>query len=173
MIMRIAKVISGGQTGGDIGGLKGAKAAGIPTGGTAPRTYRTENGRNVELRDVYGLKESDYSAYPPRTEQNVIDSDFTVVFGNPNSRGCALTRKFCKKHDKPCFIIEFSKMNEVEELHDVDAVAVAIQIIKDDLSYIDKDELVLNVAGNRESSFNGLEELTKNAVIKLIKSFNK
>lgn len=170
--MKIVKVISGGQTGGDVGGLKGAKAAGIPTGGTAPRTYRTENGKNPELRDVYGLKESDFSAYPPRTEQNVVDSDVTVIFGNPNSRGCTLTQKFCKKHDKPCFIVEFAKLERIEELHDVNAIDSVLQIIKDELSYLDKDEIVLNVAGNRESSFNGLEELTKNAVIKLIKIFN-
>lgn len=53
----LTKIISGGQTGADEGGLEGARLLGIPTGGTAPKGYRTENGPNLTLRDTYGLVE--------------------------------------------------------------------------------------------------------------------
>jgi hypothetical protein len=41
--IRAEKVISGGQTGADQGGLRAAKAAGIPTGGWAPRGWLVES----------------------------------------------------------------------------------------------------------------------------------
>src|SRR5262249_6057013 len=40
----IGKVISGGQTGVDQVALRAAKACGIPTGGWAPKGWRTEDG---------------------------------------------------------------------------------------------------------------------------------
>jgi hypothetical protein len=38
----LERVISGGQTGADQGGLRAARACGIPTGGWAPRGWLTE-----------------------------------------------------------------------------------------------------------------------------------
>jgi hypothetical protein len=41
-------------------------------------------------------------SYPKRTEQNVIDSDGTVIFTHGKlSGGSDLTRKFAIKHGKP------------------------------------------------------------------------
>ena len=51
------KIISGGQTGADLGGLEGARDAGIETGGWAPAGYRTEIGDQEELLKGFGLKE--------------------------------------------------------------------------------------------------------------------
>ena len=99
------KIISGGQTGADQGGLEGAKSIGLETGGTAPQGYRTENGPNLELKTLYGLTESASRGYIPRTIQNVLDADATVVFADDiNSSGTVLTITMCKKYNKPCLI---------------------------------------------------------------------
>lgn len=97
----VKKVISGGQSGVDRTGLEVAKALGIPTGGTAPKGYRVDGGNDPSLGKDFGLVESPYPTYPPRTEANVRDSDGTVLFGNMDSPGCKLTIKLCDKLEKP------------------------------------------------------------------------
>jgi hypothetical protein len=83
----IKKVISGGQSGSDLGGLKAAKAFMIETGGTAPKYYKTENGMDRSLGTIYGLKESTNMDYRHRTIDNIKDSDGTVLFMYRNSTG--------------------------------------------------------------------------------------
>ena len=75
----IVKIISGGQTGADRGGLEAGK----------------------EL----GLVEHTSSSYPPRTVDNVRNSDGTIIFGNINSPGCKLTISTCIKFKKPYIIL--------------------------------------------------------------------
>jgi hypothetical protein len=96
----VTKVISGGQTGIDCMGLEVARELGIPTGGTAPLGWRTENGPDPSLKD-FGLIESDSPDYDVRTEQNILNSDGTVLYGNTKSPGSYLTIRLLKKHDKP------------------------------------------------------------------------
>jgi hypothetical protein len=76
----LKKVISGGQVGADLGGLAAAKSLCIPTGGFAPQGYRTANGVNLELRDIFGLIECPTSDYKSRTYLNVLNSDATLRF---------------------------------------------------------------------------------------------
>lgn len=45
----IEKIVSGGQTGADQGGLEAAEELGIPTGGWAPAGYYTEQGKHKTL----------------------------------------------------------------------------------------------------------------------------
>ena len=45
----IKKIISGGQSGADLAGLKAAIKLGIETGGFIPKNYRTENGSDYTL----------------------------------------------------------------------------------------------------------------------------
>ena len=66
----LLKIISGGQTGADTGGLIAAQKAGIRTGGCAPKGFITEDGSNPELGSVYGLYESNSDQYP--TAGNII-----------------------------------------------------------------------------------------------------
>lgn len=108
------RIISGGQTGVDQISLGCALAAGLPTGGTAPKYYNTETGGCPKLK-LYGLKEHSSSKYPPRTEQNVRDSDATVIItanssdsarsmAGRRSGGSALTYSYCIRHGKPCLV---------------------------------------------------------------------
>ncbi len=96
------KVISGGQTGVDRYALEIAREIGIPTGGTAPLNFYTDDGPDPSLQD-FGVVEAAWFGYPFRTEENVKNSDATALFGDLTSPGCRLTIKLCKKHKKPCF----------------------------------------------------------------------
>lgn len=95
------QVISGGQTGVDQIGLRVSKAMNIPTGGTAPKGWLTENGPNPSLGTDYGLIEATKPGYPYRTRENVINSHGTVLFGNMRSVGSELTIGLCKDIGKP------------------------------------------------------------------------
>jgi len=107
------RIISGGQTGVDRIALDAARKAGLQTGGTAPRGYLTENGPDPSLRE-FGLADHRSPQYPPRTKQNIVDSDVTVLFtNNPHDRaeslikrkgGSALTLKYCKELGKQCLV---------------------------------------------------------------------
>ena len=124
------KVISGGQRGVDRIGLEVAREAGIPTGGTAPKDYWTENGSDPTLKD-FGLTEDLVKGYLPRTIKNVVDSDGTVLFGNMGSVGSLRTVDYCIKYKKP---------------HICNPTAASLR----DFLFNHKIE-VLNVAGNRAS----------------------
>jgi hypothetical protein len=124
------KIISGGQTGADIGGLVGARLVGIATGGTAPHGYRTDAGPQPDVLRGFGLVEHRSRSYPPRTACNVRDSDGTVLFGNLDSPGCTLTLKLCKRYGKPK--LENPSAQELRRWVTMHAIGV------------------LNIAGNRE-----------------------
>lgn len=148
----LKKVISGGQTGADQGGLEGAYSLGIATGGTAPKLYRTEAGCNPTLlRDKYGLKESPYWSYPPRTEENVKEADGTVWIGNI-SPGYHCTKKAVIEYKaKGVGITEYWVENLTPE-----------QLAE----WVEENQIeVLNVAGNRESTNPGIYEKTKLLII--------
>ena len=87
----IEKIISGGQTGADRAALDFALKFSISHGGWIPKGRIAEDG---PLPEKYQLQEMPTSSYPKRTEQNVIDSDGTVIFsrGKPTG-GTDYTRK--------------------------------------------------------------------------------
>lgn len=100
----MVKIISGGQTGIDQIGLEIAKDLGYETGGWMPRNWITEDGARPDIGERYGMKECGSSYYPIRTEQNVEDSDITLIFNRSMGTGSRLTQRLCKKHGKPCII---------------------------------------------------------------------
>lgn len=129
----VKKVISGGQSGADRIGLEIAKELGIETGGTAPKSYKTENGCDYTLKN-FGLIEDTSYDYNPRTEKNIINSDGTVIFGNIKSPGTKLTIKLLEQHGK-----KYIDNPTVETLK----------------QFISENNIqVLNVAGNRASKLN-------------------
>lgn len=103
----IRKIISGGQTGADQGGLVAGRQLGIETGGWMPRGFLTEVGPCPELAGLYGVQEHPSSQYPPRTRQNVRDADGTVWVGDPgeaDSRGKVCTLRACEDFQKPVIV---------------------------------------------------------------------
>lgn len=99
---KLAKVISGGQNGVDQAGLHAAVAVGIPTGGHAPKGYRTLDGPNLLLKTLYGLEETPEPGYPPRTRLNVINADATIQIAKDfGSAGETLTTRLLLENNKP------------------------------------------------------------------------
>ncbi len=139
----LEKIISGGQTGADQGGLEAAESIGIPTGGTAPYNLMTELGAKRELVERYGLVPGPYDrkTYLTRTKLNVENSDGTVWFGHAGTPGYRATISYAERIQKP-YIINPSAVSfrEWVRQHDVK---------------------VLNVAGNRESKNCGIRDRVK------------
>ena len=100
----IKKIISGAQSGVDRAALDFALKFNIPYGGWIPKGRIAEDG---PLPDKYQLQEMPTSSYPKRTEQNVIDSDGTLIFsrGKPTG-GTENTRKMVLKHKKQLLHID-------------------------------------------------------------------
>ena len=94
----IKKIISGGQTGADQAALDAAIKLDIPHGGWIPKGKITENG---PLSDKYQLDEMPTASYEERTEQNIIDSDGTLIVSHGRlTGGSALTRELAMENGK-------------------------------------------------------------------------
>ena len=146
----IEKIISGGQTGADRGALEASKLLKIKTGGWAPRNYRTERCDDLSLKE-FGLFETEATNYQVRTKMNVMESDGTVWFGNPNSPGGKLTLSTAKELNKPYLILEKSTKGLL-------------------VPWINQNKIkILNCAGNRESKNPGIQERVKNFLIEELK----
>ncbi len=152
----IEKIISGGQTGADQGGLEAGKELGIPTGGTAPLGWKTERGpMPALLRDTYNLVPNWSSGYPDRTRVNVLDSDGTVVFGDFYSPGSELTKACCKSLSRPLYRVCREDTPVIEK--------------QDFLNWLEKFDIrVLNVAGNRESRNLGIQERVRSFLVAVL-----
>lgn len=133
----LRKIISGGQTGADRGGLEAGKKLGLPTGGTAPRGFRTENGPDPSLKDL-GVAEHRSADFRPRTIRNVEDSDGTVWFGMTDTPGALATLRAAIEMDRPLLLNPLPG-------------ALREWIANKNIG-------VLNVAGNRESLHPGLQQ---------------
>jgi hypothetical protein len=138
--VQVTRIVSGGQTGADRGGLDAAIELGIEHGGWCPRGRRAEDG-TIPAR--YRLTETDSDRYDVRTERNVVDSDGTSVFtrGAPTG-GSALTVALARRHGCPLLCVDLDA--EPNPAPRVRAWLAAEKI------------RVLNVAGTRESGCPGL-----------------
>lgn len=142
--MTLKKIISGGQTGADQGGLEGALYLGLETGGWMPKGFLTEDGPRPDFEERYGLREHRSPKYPPRTAANVRDSQATAWFGRTGSPGFHCTRSACAKYGRPFRVIESAE---------------ALRAFVAEFNVV-----VLNVAGNRESKNPGLRDRVVNLI---------
>lgn len=137
-MFRPVKIISGGQTGADIGGLVGAERVGIPTGGTASRNYLTEKGPQADvLKNRFGLVMHPAPDYKLRTMENINKADAVLIFAvQPDSAETVLTIDVCEKLKKPYYLV------------DPFLTGVETQVA----AFIEKEKpKILNIAGNPES----------------------
>ncbi|MBL7112815.1 MAG: putative molybdenum carrier protein [Bacteroidales bacterium] len=145
----IKKIISGGQTGADQGGLDFALEYGIEAGGWCPKGRICENGVIPARYPVEEVEEDDYNL---RTKQNVRDSDGTLLIIRDGlmEEGTHLTIDFCRDFSKPWFLVDLKVMSgQLESIYSALA------------DWTDKNRIsVLNVAGNRESNSPGIQEET-------------
>jgi predicted Rossmann-fold nucleotide-binding protein len=135
------KIISGGQTGVDRAALDVALTLRIPFGGFCPKGRKSEDGA---IPEKYLLIETKSDNYPERTELNVKTGDGTLILiAGDFDRGTQLTIELCKRHNKPCLVIDLND--------EKDPVDLKLWIEKNDIS-------VLNIAGNRESISPGIHK---------------
>jgi hypothetical protein len=149
----ISKVISGGQTGSDIAGLKAAKSLGIETGGHIPKGFLTLDGAKPNYATEYNLIEHSSPKYPPRTALNVKNSDGTILIAsNFNSPGTKLTAKYATQYKKPFINIDSNN-------------AISVNVVFD---WINKNNIhTVNIAGNSESRSVGIEEFATKYLVEL------
>ena len=145
----LRRVISGGQTGADQGGLLAAHKLRVPTGGTAPRGFMTSRGPNL-LLETLGLVAK--GTLQTRTKQNIQDSCGTVILSSDlSSAGTVLTIRLCQELRKAVLVLDVNAA--VTQFGDtgvmpVDAMNELCETLR---SFIVQNEItVLNVAGNRE-----------------------
>ena len=134
----VDKIVSGGQTGVDRAALDFAIEHGIPHGGWCPQGRLAEDG---VIEPAYALKETPDTAYPPRTEWNVRDSDGTAIFtiAPQLTGGSALTRDLATGHGKPCL--------HLSQQRDGNSAATKLR------QFIQRHKIkTLNVAGPRLST---------------------
>lgn len=154
----ISKIISGGQTGADRGGLDAAIALKLPHGGWCPRGRKAEDG---VIPSKYKLKEIKSYFYQERTRKNVLDSDATVVFchGKP-AGGSNLTLEYAKKYKSPILTVDLeAKYNHPVKISDWLEKKVKQKIISEaGKECIPPITFTLNIAGSRESEAPGIQE---------------
>jgi len=142
----LSKVISGGQTGADQGGLIAAREFGIETGGVAPLHYLTSTGP-CPLLMAFGL--TNVGTYETRTRDNVWRSGGTVVITHDHdSPGSKLTRAICVAEGKPFINIDIkSILLGIEDERSSKIFERAERLAE----FVEQHQVsILNVAGNRE-----------------------
>jgi Circularly permutated YpsA SLOG family len=154
--MTLKKIISGCQTGADLGALRAARELDLLTGGWMPKGYRTDEGPRPDLAERFDLLEHSSALYPGRTLTNVMASDGTLIFGNSYSPGCRLTKRCCIEQQRPYIIISWPKISRADPISHF-------------LCWLDSNNIeVLNVAGNRERTNPGIEKAAKNFLLAAI-----
>jgi len=138
----VIRIVSGGQTGADRGGLDAAAELGLERGGWCPRGRRAEDG---VIPAGYPLVETGSPRYEERTEKNVVDSDGTLlVTRGPASGGSALTADLARRHARPLLHVDLA----------VTPPAAAAATVR---SWLAAQRIaVLNVAGPRASGCPGI-----------------
>lgn len=149
--MVVERIVSGGQTGADRGGLDAAIDLGIAHGGWCPAGRLAEDGK---IPERYRLTETESADFAVRTELNVIDSDGTVLFtyGEPVG-GSALTAELASVHDKPLLHLDL-------EVHAIGSAAAQLAV------WLEQHHVrVLNVAGSRESQAPGIADAVREVLL--------
>jgi putative molybdenum carrier protein len=154
-MVRPQKIISGGQTGADTGGLVAARELEIASGGTAPRGWLTEDGPRKSQLSAFGLLECAEDGFPARTRRNVVDSNGTLLVGKYGSGGSRLTYDVARELAKPLFHISYpERLDRSEEFQ----------------HWLEQNNVVvLNVAGNRESQSPGIAEYTHDFLVRALR----
>jgi hypothetical protein len=153
--MGLKKIISGGQTGADIAGIDAAIEHGLSYGGWLPKGRKTEKGA-LDLKYT-NMTEMPVGDYQEMTEENVKDSDGTVIFTHGKYSGVsALTMNYAAKHNKPFLHLDL----------DVASESTAIESL---IEWIYKQKIeTLNVAGSRESKDENIYDDVHSIIMSII-----
>jgi len=136
-MVKLKKIVAGGQSGVDTAGLSFALRYGLPHGGWCPRGRKREDGV-IPRRFI--LQETPSAGYSQRTQWNVRDSDGTVIFtiATGLKGGSRRTAQFARRQRKPWLHIAAQET-------DTDHAAALRRFIRQ------HGIRVLNIAGPRKS----------------------
>ena len=111
MCFMLKKIISGGQIGAEQAALDVALKLDIPHGGWIQKGRRTQN---WSLPEKYKLKEMSTASYKKRIEQNVIDSDGTLIISHGELTGGSIcSREMTLKHQRPLLHVDLNQINTI------------------------------------------------------------
>lgn len=149
------KIISGGQTGADRGGLDAAIELGIDHGGWCPQGRRAEDGI---IPEYYRLVETRTVDYRRRTELNVQEGDVTLLFikSFKPAGGSKLTARCCDRHSKPHVVIQLPMQTVLLDNR-------LIAFLKE------YKPSIINIAGSRESKAPGVQKAVKEIMVRVLK----
>lgn len=149
----VRRIVSGGQTGVDRAGLDVAIAVGLAHGGWCPAGRLAEDGT---IPSRYQLTETRSTDYAYRTEQNVLDSDATLILFEVKLRGgTLLTRKLCDRWQRPYHLARLDGDDQDE-----------LRSVKCWLAEVNPE--TLNVAGPRESSSPGIRDRAWDFLLRIL-----
>lgn len=147
----IEKVISGGQTGVDRAALDAALERGIACGGWCPAGRHADDGR---IPDRYPLQETVDMDHTVRTENNVRDSDGTLMFYHGALQGGTAYAVLMARHlGRPVLPVNLDEPVEVARI----AEWVANNRIR-----------VLHIGGQREANSPGIYQAARRLVGELL-----
>ncbi len=154
------KIVSGGQTGVDQGGLSAAMELGLEWGGWAPKGWRAENG-TIPPSFREKMQENTNSDYLARTRKNVVDSYATLIISNtiPLTGGTLKTRFFCEKAMRSHFVVSLDEPAAAEKVRRWLGQFFAAE---------HPTPFVLNVAGPRESKSIGIQDATRRFLVETL-----
>jgi len=138
----IKKIISGGQSGADLGALMAAKKYGLETGGVMPNGFITQGGTQPQYAKRFGMTEHASPKYAPRTYENVKNSDATLrIAADFNSSGEKCTLAAIVQYKKPYLDIDVNKPKAHADV----------------ITWLERHNVqTLNVAGNSERTYCGM-----------------
>ena len=156
-MLKIRKIISGGQTGADRAAFDFALEKGIEISGFVPKNRMAEDG---EISQKFpNLLETRAKNPAKRTELNVKYSDATIILSHGNlTGGSKKTLQLAEKWNKPFLHIDFDKTS-LEE---------AVLKVRNWLESINCQEL--NIAGARASKDSKIYGKTKEFLEKLFEN---
>jgi hypothetical protein len=135
----LTKIISGGQIGAEQAALDTAMKLGISHGGWIQKGRRTQS---WTLPEKYQLQEMTTSSHKKRIEQNVIDSDGTLIISNGRLSGASdYSRQMALDHQRPLLHVDLTQLNIGQaaklihswiELHHIDVLNVSGPLSSED-----------------------------------------
>jgi hypothetical protein len=151
-MVRLRRVISGGQTGVDRAALDAALDSGLEVGGWCPKSRLSEEG-SIPAR--YPLRETPSTSYTQRTEWNVRDSEGTLILHvGKIVGGTALTRELALSYGRPHLSVDLRLTGNLQDAVD----------------WLETHRIeTLNIAGPRESNHQGIYSRAYSFTIDLIR----
>lgn len=159
--MKIKKMIGGGQSGADQGGIIFAIRNGIPYCINIFRDFRPTRGWHTEILMDDGLSIHSYNVVEKhhyvanliaRTKYNVENSDLTIIFVNKpieQTKGSFGTMRDCKKLRKPYYVIQTYNTDNLR-MNFMFFLRNTFRFVKHQNISLKDLHLRINIAGQRE-----------------------